>query len=181
MNVVRRPFSSWTCGFANAAAILRTLSKLSDLRVADGSGRGGGGATASTPADDDDDDDASSAPTAARAPPPPAAAADEEEEEEEEARRRRHDAWRGALGRESATSTPALQRAIETAWKDGFDPRGAAQLDRRLRGTRKWIGATEARTAPRVSPTFVIPHRPEKTPAYSCARRRSVVVFSAPY
>ena len=52
-------------------------------------------------------------------------------DDDDEARRRRLGAWRGLLGRENATSTPALQSAIETAWKEGFDPRGAAQLEKR--------------------------------------------------
>ncbi|XP_067874594.1 zinc finger-containing ubiquitin peptidase 1 isoform X2 [Heterodontus francisci] len=38
---------------------------------------------------------------------------------------------------------PKLQAMIEEAWKDGFDPQGAAQFKNKLRGTRAWIGATE--------------------------------------
>ncbi len=37
-----------------------------------------------------------------------------------------------------------LQAAVEGAWRAGFDRRGAEQLDHRLRGTRKWVGTTEA-------------------------------------
>ncbi|KAI0080606.1 DUF1671-domain-containing protein [Panus rudis PR-1116 ss-1] len=36
-----------------------------------------------------------------------------------------------------------LQHWIENAWKDGFDEEGAVQLNRKLAGTRKWIGTAE--------------------------------------
>eukprot|EP01031_Cornospumella_fuschlensis_P040282 gene40282-49082_t len=36
-----------------------------------------------------------------------------------------------------------VQQSIENAWKAGFDPEGARQLDHKLCGTNKWIGATE--------------------------------------
>jgi hypothetical protein len=36
-----------------------------------------------------------------------------------------------------------IQRRIEEAWRDGFDPDGAAQLQHKLVQTRKWIGTTE--------------------------------------
>ncbi|KAJ2083738.1 hypothetical protein H4R24_000601 [Coemansia sp. RSA 988] len=36
-----------------------------------------------------------------------------------------------------------LQQMLELAWRDGYDPEGAAQLRHRVVGTRKWIGATE--------------------------------------
>jgi hypothetical protein len=36
-----------------------------------------------------------------------------------------------------------LQQLIERAWTLGFDLFGADQLEHRLVGTRKWIGATE--------------------------------------
>ncbi|XP_041043100.1 zinc finger-containing ubiquitin peptidase 1 isoform X5 [Carcharodon carcharias] len=38
---------------------------------------------------------------------------------------------------------PKLQSMIEEAWKDGFDPQGAAHFQNKLQGTRAWIGATE--------------------------------------
>eukprot|EP00051_Salpingoeca_urceolata_P008934 m.110082 g.110082 ORF g.110082 m.110082 type:complete len:552 (-) comp16017_c0_seq2:135-1790(-) len=38
---------------------------------------------------------------------------------------------------------PCLQALLERAWKQGFDPIGAAQLGNRVVGTRKWIGTTE--------------------------------------
>lgn len=41
-------------------------------------------------------------------------------------------------------SIPKLQDLIEKAWEKGFDARGCAQLNGRLKNTRKWIGATEA-------------------------------------
>ncbi|XP_078109773.1 zinc finger-containing ubiquitin peptidase 1 isoform X2 [Sander vitreus] len=40
-------------------------------------------------------------------------------------------------------SIPRLQRMIEDAWKEGLDPNGASHFNRRLQGTRAWIGATE--------------------------------------
>ncbi|KAI9342490.1 peptidase family C78-domain-containing protein [Zopfochytrium polystomum] len=41
-------------------------------------------------------------------------------------------------------SVPVLQETIERAWRQGFDPAGAAQLNGKVVGTRKWIGASEA-------------------------------------
>ncbi|GCC36181.1 zinc finger-containing ubiquitin peptidase 1 isoform X1 [Chiloscyllium punctatum] len=38
---------------------------------------------------------------------------------------------------------PKIQSMIEEAWKDGFDPQGAAHFKNKLQGTRAWIGATE--------------------------------------
>ncbi|XP_078398358.1 zinc finger-containing ubiquitin peptidase 1 isoform X2 [Cetorhinus maximus] len=38
---------------------------------------------------------------------------------------------------------PKIQSMIEEAWKDGFDPQGAAHFQNKLQGTRAWIGATE--------------------------------------
>ncbi|XP_051880218.1 zinc finger-containing ubiquitin peptidase 1 isoform X2 [Pristis pectinata] len=38
---------------------------------------------------------------------------------------------------------PKIQTMIEEAWKDGFDPQGAASFENKLQGTRAWIGATE--------------------------------------
>uniref|UniRef100_UPI00398E6D7C zinc finger-containing ubiquitin peptidase 1 isoform X2 n=1 Tax=Pristiophorus japonicus TaxID=55135 RepID=UPI00398E6D7C len=38
---------------------------------------------------------------------------------------------------------PKVQSMMEEAWKDGFDPQGAAHFKNTLRGTRAWIGATE--------------------------------------
>lgn len=35
-----------------------------------------------------------------------------------------------------------LQRYIEAAWADGFDPPGREQLQGQLQGTSRWIGAT---------------------------------------
>uniref|UniRef100_A0A8C4Z5A7 Zinc finger containing ubiquitin peptidase 1 n=1 Tax=Gadus morhua TaxID=8049 RepID=A0A8C4Z5A7_GADMO len=40
-------------------------------------------------------------------------------------------------------SVPQLQRMIEGAWKEGLDPQGASHFNKRLQGTRAWIGATE--------------------------------------
>ncbi|KAF9104883.1 hypothetical protein BGX29_001083 [Mortierella sp. GBA35] len=48
----------------------------------------------------------------------------------------------------STTSTvptiPELQRQLEYAWANGFDAPGAAQLNHKVEGTKKWIGTTEA-------------------------------------
>nr|XP_039258999.1 zinc finger-containing ubiquitin peptidase 1-like [Styela clava] len=41
-------------------------------------------------------------------------------------------------------SIPKLQELIESAWSEGFDARGREQLESKVVGTRKWIGATEA-------------------------------------
>lgn len=38
---------------------------------------------------------------------------------------------------------PRVQRMIEEAWNEGLDPQGASHFNRRLQGTRAWIGATE--------------------------------------
>ncbi|XP_078226884.1 zinc finger-containing ubiquitin peptidase 1 isoform X3 [Callithrix jacchus] len=38
---------------------------------------------------------------------------------------------------------PKIQSMIEDAWKEGFDPQGASQLNNRLQGTKAWIGACE--------------------------------------
>ncbi|KAF9941493.1 hypothetical protein BGZ65_002862 [Modicella reniformis] len=40
-----------------------------------------------------------------------------------------------------------LQRQIEFAWTNGFDPTGASQLNHKVVGTKKWIGTTEAWSA----------------------------------
>ncbi|KAK1170412.1 hypothetical protein AOXY_G7252 [Acipenser oxyrinchus oxyrinchus] len=38
---------------------------------------------------------------------------------------------------------PKVQALIEDAWKEGADPQGASHFNRKLQGTRAWIGATE--------------------------------------
>jgi hypothetical protein len=40
-------------------------------------------------------------------------------------------------------SVRALQARIESAWAEGFDPRGQKQLQSQLVGTQKSVGATE--------------------------------------
>lgn len=40
-------------------------------------------------------------------------------------------------------SIPRVQALIEAAWGEGLDPQGATHFNRRLQGTRAWIGATE--------------------------------------
>ncbi|XP_072317205.1 zinc finger-containing ubiquitin peptidase 1 [Eucyclogobius newberryi] len=40
-------------------------------------------------------------------------------------------------------SVPRVQSLIEAAWSEGLDPHGASHFNRRLQGTRAWIGATE--------------------------------------
>ncbi|XP_062843799.1 zinc finger-containing ubiquitin peptidase 1 isoform X2 [Trichomycterus rosablanca] len=44
---------------------------------------------------------------------------------------------------DSLPSIPQVQALIEAAWAEGIDPQGASQFNRRLKGTRAWIGATE--------------------------------------
>lgn len=41
---------------------------------------------------------------------------------------------------------PKIQSMIEDAWREGFDPQGASQLNDRLQGTKAWIGACEVYT-----------------------------------
>ena len=43
-------------------------------------------------------------------------------------------------------SLEALSRVLESAWAEGFDPKGRDLLSGRVVGTRKWIGATECFT-----------------------------------
>lgn len=52
--------------------------------------------------------------------------------------------FRRACGFHCTPNISQIQADIESAWAAGFDPAGAAQLDGRLLGTTKWIGATEA-------------------------------------
>ncbi|KAJ2822370.1 hypothetical protein FBU31_004615 [Coemansia sp. 'formosensis'] len=44
---------------------------------------------------------------------------------------------------EAVPQVRQLQEILELAWRDGYDPLGAEQLDHRAMGTRKWIGTTE--------------------------------------
>ncbi|KAG8510942.1 Zinc finger-containing ubiquitin peptidase 1, partial [Galemys pyrenaicus] len=46
----------------------------------------------------------------------------------------------------SVPCIPKIQAMIEEAWKEGFDPQGASQLNNRLQGTKAWIGACEIYT-----------------------------------
>lgn len=46
----------------------------------------------------------------------------------------------------SVPCIPKIQSMIEDAWKEGFDPQGASQLNNRLQGTKAWIGACEVYT-----------------------------------
>ncbi|KAK3534882.1 hypothetical protein QTP86_033581 [Hemibagrus guttatus] len=47
---------------------------------------------------------------------------------------------------DSFPSIPQVQALIEAAWAEGIDPQGASQFNRKLKGTRAWIGATEIYT-----------------------------------
>ncbi|KAJ2159202.1 hypothetical protein GGF46_003211, partial [Coemansia sp. RSA 552] len=47
------------------------------------------------------------------------------------------------LSIDNVPSVSELQHMLESAWAAGFDPDGAQQLNHRVSGTRKWIGATE--------------------------------------
>ncbi|XP_017351308.1 zinc finger-containing ubiquitin peptidase 1 isoform X2 [Ictalurus punctatus] len=44
---------------------------------------------------------------------------------------------------DSFPSIPRVQALVESAWAEGIDPQGASQFNRKLKGTRAWIGATE--------------------------------------
>ncbi|KAJ2668457.1 hypothetical protein IWW42_005187 [Coemansia sp. RSA 1085] len=47
-------------------------------------------------------------------------------------------------GNGNVPSIAELQQMLELAWQEGYDRDGAAQLNYRVVGTHKWIGATEA-------------------------------------
>ncbi|KAL7851754.1 hypothetical protein AOLI_G00221100 [Acnodon oligacanthus] len=60
-------------------------------------------------------------------------------------------------------SIPRVQALIEAAWAEGIDPQGASHFNRKLQGTRAWIGATEiyaVLTAYRVRARIVDFHQP---------------------
>ncbi|KAM9006028.1 zinc finger-containing ubiquitin peptidase 1 [Sarcophilus harrisii] len=54
-----------------------------------------------------------------------------------------NDSYKDCLKDMSIPCIPKIQSMIEDAWKEGFDPQGASQLNNRLQGTRAWIGACE--------------------------------------
>ncbi|XP_032130862.1 zinc finger-containing ubiquitin peptidase 1 isoform X3 [Sapajus apella] len=54
-----------------------------------------------------------------------------------------NDAYNDCLKGMSIPCIPKIQSMIEDAWKEGFDPQGASQLNNRLQGTKAWIGACE--------------------------------------
>ncbi|KAI3360685.1 hypothetical protein L3Q82_002555 [Scortum barcoo] len=47
------------------------------------------------------------------------------------------------LQEKAMPSIPQVQSMIEEAWKEGLDPQGASHFNKRLQGTRAWIGSTE--------------------------------------
>ncbi|XP_032263901.1 zinc finger-containing ubiquitin peptidase 1 isoform X3 [Phoca vitulina] len=57
-----------------------------------------------------------------------------------------NDAYDDCLKGMSIPCIPKIQSMIEDAWKEGFDPQGASQLNNRLQGTKAWIGACEVYT-----------------------------------
>ncbi|XP_077018848.1 zinc finger-containing ubiquitin peptidase 1 [Tamandua tetradactyla] len=57
-----------------------------------------------------------------------------------------NDAYGDCLKGMSVPCIPKIQSMIEDAWKEGFDPQGATQLNNRLQGTKAWIGACEVYT-----------------------------------
>uniref|UniRef100_A0A8D1MXB3 Zinc finger-containing ubiquitin peptidase 1 n=1 Tax=Sus scrofa TaxID=9823 RepID=A0A8D1MXB3_PIG len=57
-----------------------------------------------------------------------------------------NDAYGDCLKDMSVPCIPKIQSMIEDAWKEGFDPQGASQLNNRLQGTKAWIGACEVYT-----------------------------------
>ncbi|XP_007954455.1 zinc finger-containing ubiquitin peptidase 1 [Orycteropus afer afer] len=54
-----------------------------------------------------------------------------------------NDAYDDCLKGMPVPCIPKIQSMIEDAWKEGFDPQGASQLNNRLQGTKAWIGACE--------------------------------------
>ncbi|XP_012999041.1 zinc finger-containing ubiquitin peptidase 1 isoform X1 [Cavia porcellus] len=57
-----------------------------------------------------------------------------------------NEAYDDCLKGMSVPCIPKIQSMIEDAWKEGFDPQGASQLNNRLQGTKTWIGACEVFT-----------------------------------
>ncbi|XP_023569995.1 zinc finger with UFM1-specific peptidase domain protein isoform X2 [Octodon degus] len=57
-----------------------------------------------------------------------------------------NEAYDDCLKGMSVPCIPKIQSMIEDAWKEGFDPQGASQLNNRLQGTKAWIGACEVFT-----------------------------------
>ncbi|XP_037699493.1 zinc finger-containing ubiquitin peptidase 1 isoform X2 [Choloepus didactylus] len=57
-----------------------------------------------------------------------------------------NDAYDDCLKGMSIPCIPKIQSMIEDAWREGFDPQGASQLNNRLQGTKAWIGACEVYT-----------------------------------
>ncbi|XP_037376189.1 zinc finger-containing ubiquitin peptidase 1 [Talpa occidentalis] len=57
-----------------------------------------------------------------------------------------NEAYDDCLKGMSVPCIPKIQAMIEDAWKEGFDPQGASQLNNRLQGTKAWIGACEVYT-----------------------------------
>ncbi|KAM4816402.1 zinc finger-containing ubiquitin peptidase 1 isoform X1 [Urocitellus parryii] len=57
-----------------------------------------------------------------------------------------NDAYDECLKGMSVPCIPKIQSMIEDAWKEGFDPHGASQLNNKLQGTKAWIGACEVYT-----------------------------------
>uniref|UniRef100_A0A8C5KY49 Zinc finger-containing ubiquitin peptidase 1 n=1 Tax=Jaculus jaculus TaxID=51337 RepID=A0A8C5KY49_JACJA len=58
----------------------------------------------------------------------------------------KNDAYDDCLKGMSVPCIPKIQSMIENAWKEGFDPQGASQLNNKLQGTKAWIGACEIYT-----------------------------------
>ncbi|XP_004614062.2 zinc finger-containing ubiquitin peptidase 1 [Sorex araneus] len=57
-----------------------------------------------------------------------------------------NDTYADCLKGMSVPCIPKIQSMIEDAWKEGFDPQGACQLNNKLQGTKAWIGACEVYT-----------------------------------
>ncbi|XP_005073338.1 zinc finger-containing ubiquitin peptidase 1 isoform X1 [Mesocricetus auratus] len=57
-----------------------------------------------------------------------------------------NDVYGDCLKGMSIPCIPKIQSMIEDAWKEGFDPQGACQLNNKLQGTKAWIGACEIYT-----------------------------------
>lgn len=60
-------------------------------------------------------------------------------------------------------SITRIQFQIEEAWRIGIDPTGCEQLGGKVKGTRKWIGATEIAsllTSLKIKPQVIDFHKP---------------------
>lgn len=72
-----------------------------------------------------------------------------------------NEAYNECLKGMSVPCIPKIQSMIEDAWKEGFDPQGASQLNNRLQGTKAWIGACEVFTLLTSLSVKYVPEKPQ--------------------